>query len=289
VWKDGADWFAVLGGHRAGGRGCALIYKSKDLVTWQFLNVLMEGAEKNWECPNYFKLGDKWVLIYSPHGPVRYYTGMLTKDYRFVPEYHGTLDHGETFYAPTSMVAPDGRRLLWGWARVKGDGWNGCLTLPRVLTLRKDGRLTMEPAKELAKLRGPLTTQSGAGDGPGTYTLPLQPADGLEIDLTVRPSGAKRFGLSLRDRDTKAVEPVVVVDLAAGTLTAGGMTAKLTRPAADEYRLRAFLDRSILEVYLDGTDCLTAPLKSDPTQQRDIMLTADGGHRLDYSAWPMKP
>src|SRR5205807_398558 len=83
---------AVLGGHRDGGNGCALIYKSPDLVHWQFLNVLMEGAEKNWECPNFFKLGDKWVLIYSPHGPVRYYTGTLTKDYKFVPEYQGTLD-----------------------------------------------------------------------------------------------------------------------------------------------------------------------------------------------------
>ena len=78
VWKDGEEWFAVLGGHRAGGNGCAMIYKSKDLVHWQFLNVLMEGKEKNWECPNFFKLGDKWVLIYSPHGPVKYYTGSLT-------------------------------------------------------------------------------------------------------------------------------------------------------------------------------------------------------------------
>ncbi|HEY1381853.1 MAG TPA: glycoside hydrolase family 32 protein [Gemmataceae bacterium] len=289
VWKDGADWYAVLGGHRAGGRGCALIYTSKDLVTWRFLNALMEGTEKNWECPNFFKLGDKWVLIYSPHGPVRYYTGTLTKDYRFVPEHHGTLDHSGTFYAPTSMVAPDGRRLLWGWARVKGDGWNGCLTLPRVLTLGLDGRLHIEPAAELAKLRGPRTTQSGGGDGPGSYPLPLQPADGWEIDLTVWPAASKRFGLSLRDRGTQAVEPLAVVDLAAGTLTAGGVTAKLPpRPAADRYRLRAFLDRSILEVYLDGTDCLTAPLPADPARPRDVVLTADGGHRIDYSAWPLK-
>ena len=106
VWKDGDDWFAVLGGHRAGGNGCALIYKSKDLVHWQFLNVLMEGTEKNWECPNFFKLGDKWVLIYSPHGPVRYYTGTLTKDYKFVPEYHGTLDESHDFLRPDIGARP---------------------------------------------------------------------------------------------------------------------------------------------------------------------------------------
>ena len=290
VWKEGADWFAVLGGRRAGGHGCALIYTSKDLVTWRFLNVLMEGTEPTWECPNFFKLGDKWALIYSPYGLVRYYTGTLTKDHRFVPEYHGTLDHSRTFYAPTSMLTPDGRRLLWGWAQVKGDGWNGCLTLPRVLSLRKGGRLEVEPAKELAKLRGPLTTHSEVGDGAGSYSLPLQPAEGLEIDLTIRPTGAKRFGVSLRDRDTKALESLVAVDLAAGTMTAGGVSAKLPpRSAADAYRLRVFLDRSILEAYLDGTECLTVPFKSDPTRPRDVVLSADGGHRIDCSAWPLKP
>jgi hypothetical protein len=50
-----------------------------------------------------------------------------------------------------------------------------------------------------------------------------------------------------------------------------------------------FLDRSILEVYLDGVDCVTAPLKANTTRQRDIELTADGGHKLEYSAWPLKP
>ena len=148
------DWFAVLGGHRAGGNGCALIYKSKDLVHWQFLNVLMEGAEKNWECPNFFKLGDKWVLIYSPHGPVRYYTGTLTKDYKFVPEYHGTLDESTDFLRPDIGARPGRPAHPLGLGPGQG---------------RRLERLPDAAASADAASRRP--TRHGAGEGDGETAM----------------------------------------------------------------------------------------------------------------------
>src|SRR5207253_493075 len=39
AWGDGDRWFMVLGGHRDGGKGCAEIYRSPDLVHWEFLNI----------------------------------------------------------------------------------------------------------------------------------------------------------------------------------------------------------------------------------------------------------
>src|SRR5205823_11832353 len=133
VFREGDKWYMVVGGHRVGGKGCVFLYTSDDLERWRYLGVPFEGKEDNWECPNLFKLGGKWVLIYSPHGPVRYYTGTFDpKACRFTPGHHGTLDHGSAFYAPNSLQDGKGRRLLWGWVKgfKEGRGWNGCLTLP---------------------------------------------------------------------------------------------------------------------------------------------------------------
>lgn len=70
VWREKNAWYVVLGGHPKDGRGAAFLYQSPNLVDWKFLNILYqskpEDQEGNWECPNFFPLGDKRVLVYSP-------------------------------------------------------------------------------------------------------------------------------------------------------------------------------------------------------------------------------
>ena len=69
------------------------------------------------------------------------------------------LDRGHDFYATQTTLAPDGRRLVFGWMDMwesempeQADGWAGALTLPRELSL-KDGHLYMKPVRELQALR----------------------------------------------------------------------------------------------------------------------------------------
>lgn len=290
AWKEGDDWFAVLGGHREGGKGCALIYKSKDLIDWTFLNVLMEGTERNWECPNFFRLGDKWVLLYSADDKPRlakYYTGTLTKDYTFRPEHHGVLDHSPTFYAPTTALAPDGRRLLWGWASVKGDGWNGCLTLPRVLTLRPDGRLGIEPAKELERLRGSHAQLVGSISG--DFTVGRPGVEAQEIRAKVQPARAKVIGLRYEATKDQVAVPLATVHLPGKQVHAGGISAPFELlPGETEVLLHAFIDHSILEVYVNGRTCLTVPLAVMSGERRDVTLAADDDVTYDWEMWTLK-
>ena len=68
---------------------------------------------------------------------------------------------GAHYAAPQTLLDSQGRRLAWGWiregrtreAQVKA-GWSGLLSLPRVLGLDANGRLTSEPVPELRALRG---------------------------------------------------------------------------------------------------------------------------------------
>jgi len=104
-----------------------------------------------------FKLGDHWVLFVSPYGKVQYYVGDFDADTcRFQAQTHGFLDCGPNFTAPNTMQLPDGRRIVWGWLNgfPGGHGWNGCLSLPRVLSLTEDGQLRQSPAPQLRALRG---------------------------------------------------------------------------------------------------------------------------------------
>src|SRR5215469_17662666 len=144
------------------GRSAVNIYEALDpgLLKWSYRGVLFELPDPKTptaECPNFFKLGNQWVLFVSPYGHVQYFVGDFdVKTCRFHPRTHGTLDCG-SFYAPNTMQLADGRRLVWGWINgfPGGRGWNGCLSLPRQLSLSRDGQLQQEPAPGLKKLRGP--------------------------------------------------------------------------------------------------------------------------------------
>lgn len=70
-----------------------------------------------WECPDFFPIGDKHVLIYSTQGKTFWHADTLdTAAMIFHPERDGILDNG-SFYAPKTQLDPHDRRILWGWIR----------------------------------------------------------------------------------------------------------------------------------------------------------------------------
>jgi beta-fructofuranosidase len=87
----------------------------------------------------------------------------VTGDYvghDFMPLNKQRLDYG-VLYAPLTIADMRGRRMMWGWLREtrspqaqKEAGWSGVQSLPRVLSLRDDDTLRMQPAPELHALRG---------------------------------------------------------------------------------------------------------------------------------------
>jgi beta-fructofuranosidase len=167
------DWLMAVGSGTKEHGGCILLYRSPDLIKWDFLHVTAGGSTKGaanptnpvdsgdmWECPDLFPLGSKHVLIYSTQGKVFWKTGTLAaSDLLFHEEQSGMLDYG-SFYAPKTQLDKQGNRILWGWiqenrtdAELRSAGWAGMIALPRVLTLGGDGRLKMTVAPIAEKLR----------------------------------------------------------------------------------------------------------------------------------------
>ena len=171
-WKDGDTWYLGVGSGFNKVGGAVLLYTSRDGRNWTYLHPLAQGewnqgtmsnpvdSGEMWECPDFFPLGDKHVLLYSTERKVYWEVGTFDqRDLRFHAESRGLLDHG-SYYAMKSMVDAKGRRILWGWvqetrspAETRAAGWAGAMALPRVLSLDSENQLRMEVPPEFASLR----------------------------------------------------------------------------------------------------------------------------------------
>jgi sucrose-6-phosphate hydrolase SacC (GH32 family) len=283
-WRDpfyfkykGGDYL-VCGGnlnHGKGGQGVVNLYKAenKELTKWKYLDVLFTHPNPkvvNVECPNFFELDGKWVLIVSPHRKVDYFVGNFDGE-KFTPEKQGLLDYSDSFYAPNCTTAPDGRRILWGWVRgfKGGQGWNGCLSLPRVLSIDKDGDLAQEPVKELQKLR--TQSKSNADSGGSGYeakiTLPA-PADGETLIVKLK-GNSKELSLSYNGSE----------------LDFAGTRAPLKMGAGSPLHLHLFCDKSVIELYANNHAAITRvqyDLLDHPT------IDASGARNAKIEKWSLQ-
>ncbi len=291
--------FLVTGGNlnRAqGGQAVVNIYESENagLTQWKYRGVLFQipdAEARTAECPNFFNIGDRWVLLVSPYGKVQYYVGDFDAETcRFQSRARGLVDVGPNFYAPNTMQLADGRRIMWGWVNgfPGGHGWKGCLSLPRVLSLSSDGQLRQSPAPQLRKLRGPAVIWRNTalrGDG-AAFRLPQTNALEIQADILLRTSDS--VVLSLRNAAANA-SPVLMkfngsefkMADAEGRLSLAGSERKLD--------LRIFIDRSVLEIFANDALCATkviAPLDAGATLQ---VSSPDGSAQAKLvEAWPMK-
>ncbi len=295
VFHDGKRTFLVTGGHlERNGAAAVSIYEAQNaaLTQWKYRGPLFHIPNApTAECPNFFKLGNQWVLFVSPYGRVQYFVGDFDdKICRFYPRASGLLDYGSVFYAPNTMQVPDGRRLVWGWLNgfQSGHGWNGCLSLPRQLSLSRDGQLEQAPAPQLTKLRGEpiLWRDFDLGDRAQTFVLPA--TNTLEISAEIKLSASPNFALQLANGPGDASP--IGMSFNGTELRVLDVTAPLSlKPGEDTLNLRIFLDRSVLEVFANGTVCITktVPTFNSPPQLK--LSAPDGLAALkQLQVWPLK-
>lgn len=175
LWKHDGKWYMMLGSCKDG-IGKVLLYTSEDLKEWSYLGVAAESDGTfgfMWECPDFFELDGYDVLIFSPIGMHQidacWQIGHM--DYE-TGKFHmikwGNIDLGKEFYAPQTLQAPNGRRIMMGWCNMwvgegrehfttfgntSSEGWCGHMSLPRELHINEDLCLTVTPVPETALLR----------------------------------------------------------------------------------------------------------------------------------------
>lgn len=297
VFHDHDRTFMVTGGNlnqAQGGQAVVNIYEAQNaaLTQWVYRGVLFQHPDpsvRTAECPNFFKLGDKWVLLVSPYGKAQYFTGEFdAQTCRFQAHARGFLDYGPNFYAPNTMQVPDGRRLVWGWVSgfPGGHGWNGCLSLPRELKFSREGELRQIPAPQLSKLRGKAVEWRNVrlkGEG---ETLNLPKSSTLEIRADIDLNSAQTISLELKNAGNGA-DPVVISFNRPEVKTGDGKVSLPLQKDEQKLNLRIFIDHSVLEIFANESLCETRiipPLEADATLH--IFASAAAKAKL-VRAWPM--
>jgi beta-fructofuranosidase len=257
------------------------------LERWEYLGILFKHPDPkvvNIECPNFFELDGKWVLIVSPHRRVEYFVGTFDGQ-KFTPEKSGLLDHSDNFYAPNCTTDEKGRRILWGWIRgfKGGQGWNGALTFPRVLNVDEDGTLRQWPADELASLRDIELFAIRAKLNPRKSYATEIPVPRLEISAEF--TAGDKSGMRIFKT---AKNPGFDIYYDNGQLTVGGKTMPLALRVNDSLRLYVLVDHSVIEVNANSSVCYTS-VYYPPSYAGEVeFFTRDERTHLNASIDPLE-
>ena len=303
IWLEDDIYYAILGGnikpHEI--RDTAYLFQSKDLVNWQYLRPFY-APNPDWTepledcaCPDFFKLGNRYVLLCISHSNgTRYYIGRYQNG-TFIPEEHHRMNWpGGSCFASESLVDNTNRRIFWAWVidqrKDTKDGVLiselGVMTLPRIMSSDSNGQILITPAAELEQLRkNQRDYNSIVIESKQNISLPGCSGDCIEIFLeTIIPENGI-FGINLRMSPDKEERTTIIIDTSDGFIsidtTKSALREDIFQPfpifrlrgdfreniqiqkapfkfeSIKHLQLHIFLDKSILEIFVNDRICLT--------------------------------
>ncbi|WP_287714582.1 glycoside hydrolase family 32 protein [Blautia sp.] len=317
IWKgkDGI-YYSAIASRPADGSGQILLYSSKDALTWKYESVLAENKNrfgKMWECPDFFELDGKMVLIVSPQDMLpqgfEYHNGngnlCLIGEYneetkKFMEEHDQAIDYGIDFYAPQTVLTPDGRRVMIGWMQNWDTSqphspyqqWFGQMSLPRELSV-KNGRLYQHPIREIEDMRSNKVAYD-AVSFEGMMSLEGVKGRKVDMELVIRPGDEqnvfKKFAVRFAQNDEyytglsfRPYESVLKIDRKFSGSRRALIHQRRCKVNSENgnLKLRLILDQFSVEVFInDGEQVMTATLYTDMAAD-GISFFADGKVDMD--------
>lgn len=318
IWKAEDGTYRCVAGNCDGDRdGQILLYSSKDALHWNFEKILLRNHDrfgKMWECPDFFELDGKQVLLTSPQDMLpqgfEYHNGNGTVCFigtydeetdTFHEEHNQAIDYGIDFYAPQTVLTPDGRRIMIGWMQnwdtcnlyTFKEPWFGQMSLPRELSV-KNGRLIQKPIRELEELRHDKVVYENVTLKDTTIRLDGIKGRRVDMELTLRPGDEEKLyqkfwvrfaqdekyftSLSFRPH-----ESLLKVDrkFSGSRRAIIHQRRSLVRSDKGQIKLRIILDNFSMEVFVnDGEHVMAATVHTDLSAD-GISFVADGAVTMD--------
>ena len=214
VWFHKDHFWCIIAAKKIEGRGRILLYKSKDLFKWNYVNDLFgaDCAGTMIECPDYneelgyllfceqFQPSEngthlnvhtcRWCI-----GKIDYSTGLFKENSR------GIVDYGFDMYAPQTFA---GKPIYMGWLNMwdrnvpsEKYGFAGMLTVPRRILI-KDGRLCQEPVVNCGETYKATVTDQ-LHDKVVNGVITIKATNLKSIAIKMRSNGMNYTGLTLND------------------------------------------------------------------------------------------
>lgn len=295
VWEDNGKYYMIVGSGEKGKRGFAFVYESEDLKHFAPLGEFCAKDSETldmWECPNLLRFGNgNATLLVSWNNQVHAMDGKLSGA-RFMAGEMRPFDLGDSFYAPNTVVLPDGRIVNFGWMRetVSGReeyGWQGMMTIPREIVCYGDGAVGAKPVKEVGLLRREkLTEKKDFTLRSGENALKGVSSQNCEILLEFETGSQGELVLELNKNKATGEKTVISYDGFSDSITCDtekcGGKGKCGGYVAGRgvTKLRIFLDGSGLEIFINDRETLTTRVYPSAKESNGMRLYANGGVRV---------
>ncbi len=299
VWKDGSLWYQLIGG-TAEGKGAGMLWSSPDLDHWTFIKpIFVSGPGSFLELPYLIRLDGRYVFMCGAGGNPYWIGAYDKKLHTFTPDKPEpeSFDAGDYYSFNLNMTdskSRGGRRIVHGWVTsppTPTQGvpyWQGAHSIPRVISI-KDGRLEIQPIREIEKLRGIERSFKDIKVSAGAAAS-IKDASGSALDIvaTFSPGKARRFGIIVRASADGAIGLPVWFDSATGEFGIGDRHTKCRVGPGEDVTVRILVDHSIVEAYAGGR-AITKCTLQDPAAQF-IVPFAEGGDAVlkKVEVWQMK-
>ena len=293
------------------------LMRSKDFKKWEFLGQFMTkelpGLEHHdHSCTDFFKLGNKHMMLNISHGwGARYYLGEW-KDNKFTPEYHTRMSWRNNYrgipiyWAPKTFMTPDGRRVVITnlLSNLGNTLWSCVFSLPWELSLPEDGIVRIKPVRELECLRYNETIENNIVVKNGEeYRLKNFSGDTLELNVTIKPTDAIDYGVKVfcDENNQNCVEIFYSADKMIVSVGDGDDEIKpygSSQPygeapfellQGEDLNLRIFLDRPLIEVFINERQAVVDRKIHNPEDVGICLFSKGGDIKGDVTGWKMAP
>lgn len=323
IWMEDGIYYAVIGNRAEDDSGTILLYQSKDAVHWEFVSHLASCHNqygKMWECPDFFPLDDKHVILTSPQEMkslgLEFHPGNAnvcligTYDrniHHLMRENVQAIDYGLDFYAPQTLLAKDGRRIMIGWmqnwetsgSHLQNQRFLGQMTIPRELHI-KDGRLFQNPVRELENYRTIKTAYKNVLIS-GESTLPGISGRYIDMTITIRPGNEsvmyKWFKINVaRDGECHtSIRFKPETNLMRVDRTQSGLPCDIVHmrdfpvyPRNGQIKLRLIMDRYSLEIFVNDGEQAASFVIYTPLDAKYINFISDGSVLIDVEKYDLE-
>ena len=230
VFKGDDGKFHMLVSTRRDGKGVLAEYISDNLLKWTSAGVFMTMMwDRFYECPDLFKMGDWWYLVYSEqHDAVRrvqYFKGRTLDELKactandaglWPDSKEGFLDSRGLYAGKTASDGTD--RYIWGWCATRAGSsntgnadWAGNLVAHKLIQ-HADGTLSLGEVPAIAKLLSEEKSESDFTLSDSEYKLLSRLGTENRISFTLKTSSPwDKFGLSFaRGQDSERFYSIIV-------------------------------------------------------------------------------
>lgn len=289
VFRGDDNRFHMLVSTRLNGKGVLAEYTSDNLRDWTDEGVFMTMMwDRFYECPDLFKMGDWWYLVYSEqHNAIRrvqYFKGRTIDELKactandaglWPDSKEGFLDSRGFYAGKTASNGTD--RYIWGWCATRAGSnntgnadWAGNLVAHK-LEQNADGtlRLAEVPAIERLLADYKQETDFSLSDGEHKLMSRLGTENRISFQL-VASSPWDKFGMSFgRGSDSETFCSIIVNPESESVRKInyeeeGGMGFVLNTdgynfntPVDGIYNITVVTDNSVLTVYVNETATFT--------------------------------